>query len=42
MPGGDAAVWRLAAVSVALSLAALVVSEALSRSAGQGRGGHVL
>ena len=42
MPGGDAAVWRLAAVSVALSLAALVASEALSRSAGQGRGHHVL
>ncbi len=42
MPGGDTTVWRLAAVSVALSLAALVSSEALSRSAGQGRGGHVL
>ncbi|MFM9937845.1 MAG: molybdate ABC transporter permease subunit [Novosphingobium sp.] len=46
LPGGDNAVWRLAAVSVALSLAALVASEALSRSAGhgqmQGRGGHVL
>jgi len=42
MPGGDTAVWRLAAFSVALSLAALVSSEALSRSAGQGRGGHVL
>ena len=42
MPGGDAVVWRLAAVSVALSLAALVASEALSRRAGQGRGGHVL
>lgn len=36
LPGGDTAVWRLAAVSVALSLAALVASEALSRSAGQG------
>jgi molybdate transport system permease protein len=46
IPGGDTAVWRLAAVSVALSLAALVASEALSRRAGgcfgEGRGGHVL
>lgn len=35
-PGGEAAVWRLAAVSVALSLAALVASEALARRAGAG------
>ena len=42
LPGGDSAVWRLAAVSVVLSLAALVASEALSRRAGQGSGGHVL
>jgi molybdate transport system permease protein len=39
-PGGDAAVWRLAAVSVALSLVALVASEMLARRAG--RGAHVL
>ena len=39
-PGGDAAVWRLAAISVALSLIALVASEALARRAG--RGVHVL
>jgi molybdate transport system permease protein len=39
-PGGEAMVWRLAGVSVALSLAALVVSEALARRAG--RGVHVL
>ncbi len=38
LPGGDTAVWRLAALSVALSLAALVVSEVLSRPAGQGQG----
>lgn len=35
-PGGEAEVWRLAAVSVALSLAALVVSELLVRRAGEG------
>ena len=39
-PGGEAEVWRLAAVSVALSLIALIVSEALVRRAG--RGVHVL
>ena len=39
-PGGEAMVWRLAAVSVALSLAALVASELLARRAG--RGVHVL
>ncbi len=39
-PGGDAAVWRLASVSVALSLGALILSEALARRAG--RGAHVL
>lgn len=38
VPGGDAQVWRLAAVSVALSLAALVASEALVRR----RGAHVV
>ena len=39
-PGGDAVVARLAAVSVALSLAALVVSEALARR--MGARAHVL
>ncbi len=39
-PGGEAEVWRLAGVSVGLSLIALVVSEALVRRAG--RGVHVL
>ena len=47
LPGGDAAVLRLAGLAVALSLAALVASEALTRAAGQGqlsggRGRHVL
>jgi molybdate transport system permease protein len=42
LPGGDSAVWRLAALAVALSLAALVASEALTRASGQGRGSHVL
>ena len=40
LPDGDATVWRLAAVSIALSLAALVASEALARR--QSRGLHVL
>ena len=39
-PGGDALVWRLSAMSVALSLAALLASELLARRAG--RGLHVL
>ena len=38
-PDGDALVWQLAAVSVALSLAALVLSEALVRRAGRGTHG---
>lgn len=38
VPGGDAQVWRLAAISVALSLGALIASELLVRR----RGGHVL
>ncbi|OYW16581.1 MAG: molybdate ABC transporter permease [Novosphingobium sp. 12-64-8] len=42
VPGGDASVWRLATISVVLSLLALIVSETLSRRAGQGRGMHVL
>ncbi|WP_112380996.1 MULTISPECIES: molybdate ABC transporter permease subunit [Sphingomonas] len=39
-PGGEAIVWRLAGVSVALSLIALVASEMLARR--MGRGLHVL
>ena len=39
-PGGEALVWKLAAVSVALSLVALVGSEMLARRSG--RGVHVL
>ena len=39
-PGADALVWRLSAVSVGLSLIALVASELLTRRAG--RGLHVL
>jgi len=39
-PGGEATVWRLSAISVALSLTALVASEMLARRAG--RGLHVL
>ena len=39
-PGGEATVWRLAAVSVALSLVALLGSELLARRSG--RGVHVL
>lgn len=39
-PDGEGTAWRLAAVSVAVSLAALVASEALARRAG--RGVHVL
>ena len=42
MPGGEDIVTRLALISVALSLVALVASEMLSRRAGGGRGGHVL
>jgi len=35
-PGGEAMAWRLAAVSVLLSLAALILSEWLARLAGRG------
>ncbi len=37
VPGGEPTVWRLAAVSVALSLAALVASELIARRAGRGQ-----
>jgi molybdate transport system permease protein len=42
VPGSEWTVTRLAIISVVLSLGALVVSEALSRRAGAGRGQHVL
>ncbi|HEX7743357.1 MAG TPA: molybdate ABC transporter permease subunit [Sphingobium sp.] len=42
VPGADAAVWRLALISVALSLGALLVSETLSQRMRAGRSGHVL
>ncbi len=42
VPGSDTAVARLAVISVALSLAALVVSEWLNRRDAFGRGRHVL
>ena len=35
-PGGEALVWRLSGISVALSLAALIASELLTRRAGRG------
>jgi molybdate transport system permease protein len=41
MPGGEGLVTRLALISVALSVAALVLSEWLVRRNGEGRG-HVL
>jgi molybdate transport system permease protein len=40
VPGGESVVTRLAAISVLLSLVALVASEVLARRAG--RGAHVL
>ncbi len=42
IPGADANVARLAIISVLLSVAALVASEALARRAGGRRGRHVL
>lgn len=42
MPDGDAMVARLAGISVALSLVALVASELLARRFGARGGGHVL
>lgn len=42
VPGSDAVVLRLAAISVALSLAALVASELLARRLGHGYRSHVL
>lgn len=42
VPGGEAVVTRLAVTAIALSLIALIASEALTHRAGQGRSGHVL
>ncbi len=42
LPGSEAAVTRLAIISVLLSLGALVLSEVLVRRSGVGRGRHVL
>ena len=42
VPGSETQVARLALMAVALSFAALIVSEVLARRAGVGRGGHVL
>ena len=42
LPGGDALVARLALISVALSLGALLLSELLARRTGRGGPGHVL
>ena len=42
VPGSDAAIWRLALISVVLSLGALIASEALSQRQRAGRSGHVL
>ncbi|AJR24317.1 MULTISPECIES: molybdate ABC transporter permease subunit [Sphingobium] len=42
MPGAESAVTRLAIISILLSLAALVASEALARRASGGRTNHVL
>jgi molybdate transport system permease protein len=42
IPGGEGIVTRLALISVLLSLAALILSEALARRSASGKGGHVL
>ncbi|MEV4933015.1 molybdate ABC transporter permease subunit [Sphingobium sp. LMC3-1-1.1] len=42
LPGAEAAVTRLAVISILLSLGALVTSEALARRASGGRTNHVL
>jgi molybdate transport system permease protein len=42
VPGSDATVWRLAGLSIALSLGALVTSEWLSQRGRKDRSGHVL
>lgn len=42
IPGADAVVWRLAVISICLSLGALLLSEALSRRVSADRSSHVL
>ena len=42
VPGTESVISRLALISVALSVAALVLSEWLARRSGHGRGSHVL
>lgn len=42
VPGSDAIVWRLALLSILLSLGALVISETLSQRNRRDRSGHVL
>ncbi|MCJ2181976.1 molybdate ABC transporter permease subunit [Novosphingobium sp. 1949] len=42
IPGSESQVTRLALISVALSLAALVISEVLTRRSGQGKAGHAI
>lgn len=42
IPGADAVVWRLAVISICLSLGALLLSEALSRRISADRSSHVL
>lgn len=42
VPGSEDAVTRLSLISVALSLAALVVSEVLTRRSAHGKSGHVV
>lgn len=42
VPGSEAAVTRLSLIAVALSLAALVVSEVLTRRTAHGKSGHVV
>lgn len=42
VPGQEMAVWRLAAISVAISLVALVASEAIARAAQAGTRAHVV
>lgn len=42
VPGSEEVVTRLSLTAAALSLVALVASEALTRRAGHGKGGHVL
>ena len=42
IPGADAVVWRLAVISICLSLGALLLSEVLSRGVSADRSSHVL